>query len=129
MTSVGDIVVVHVSDKPSVYARIEAVEPDVKAGWFRVKLLLLTFPPREVIWILRREYIEGARFTMQDVPMHLSRLQAPSGRQPLDEAGTRSRPKVIPLRKAARSREGDDEPTEGSDHTILNAPPTEPGRS
>lgn len=88
MRAIGDVVAIHIQEKPSVYARIESIEADVKPRWYQVKLLFLTFPPQEVTWILRREYMEGALFTMNDIPVQIFPLQrqaAPvpgSGRKP-----------------------------------------------
>ncbi len=43
----GDVVLVHHEEKPALYARIEAIGPDVKKDWFQVTLLLLTLPARQ----------------------------------------------------------------------------------
>jgi len=71
MNSIGDVVIIHIENKPSVYARIESIEADVKPRWYQVKLLFLSFPPQEVTWILKREYIEGSPFTMKDIPIQI----------------------------------------------------------
>lgn len=71
MRSVGEVVAIHVNNQPSVYARIEAIEADVKPRWFQVRLLFLSFPPQEATWILRAEYIDGSVFTMNDVPVQI----------------------------------------------------------
>jgi len=60
----GDIVLIYYQDKPTVYARIESIEPDIKKGWYQVTLLVLTVPAQVVTWILREEYINGGPFTM-----------------------------------------------------------------
>lgn len=62
--SEGDVVLIYFQDEPTVYARIEAIEPDVKKGWYRLNLLMLTLPPQVATWILREEYINGNPFTM-----------------------------------------------------------------
>jgi hypothetical protein len=80
MNSIGDVVIIHIDNKPSVYARIEAIEADIKPKWYQVKLLFLSFPPQEVSWILKREYIEGSPFTMKDIPIQILPLER-SGRQ------------------------------------------------
>jgi hypothetical protein len=71
----GDVVLVHQKDKPALYARIEAIGPDVKKDWFQVTLLLLTLPAQVVTWILREEYINGAPFTMGGKPMRLEKVK------------------------------------------------------
>jgi len=70
----GDVVLIHYEDKPAVYARIEAIELDIKKDWYQVTLLLLTFPVQTVTWILREEYINGASFTMNGQPIRLEKL-------------------------------------------------------
>lgn len=67
----GSLVLVHYQDRPGAYARIEAIEPDVKKGWYQVTLLLLTVPAQNVTWILREEYIRGEPFTMGGQPVKL----------------------------------------------------------
>jgi len=80
MSSIGDVVIIHIDNKPSVYARIEVIEPDIKPKWYQVKFLFLSFPPQEMTWILRREYLEGSSFTMKDIPIQIITLEKP-GRQ------------------------------------------------
>jgi len=64
MSFEGDLVLVHYQGNPALYARIEAIEPDVKKDWYQVTLMLLTVPSQAVTWILREEYINGTPFTM-----------------------------------------------------------------
>ena len=71
----GDVVLVHHKDKPALYARIEAIEPDVKKDWFQVTLLLLILPAQVVTWILREEYINGTPFTMGGKAMRLEKVK------------------------------------------------------
>lgn len=77
MRSVGDVVAIHINNQPSVYARIESIQADTRPGWHQVNLLLLSFPPREVTWILRAEYLDGTAFTMNDIPVQVSPVQKP----------------------------------------------------
>ena len=70
----GDLVLVHYQDKPTLYARIEAIRQDIKKDWYRVHLLLLTLPAQPVTWILREEYIQGEPFTMGGQPMRLEKV-------------------------------------------------------
>ena len=71
----GDVVLVHHEEKPALYARIEAIGPDVKKDWFQCTLLLLTLPAQTVTWILREEYINGAPFTMGGQAMRLEKVK------------------------------------------------------
>ena len=78
-TSPGDVVLIHHKGKVVLYARVEEISADVKAGWWQIRLLFLQMPPQEVTWILREEYIDGGEFTMGGDAMRLERLPAPSG--------------------------------------------------
>ncbi len=60
MAGINDIVLVHIDSKPGFYARIENITPDVKPGWWQVKLLVLTFPLQVYSWILDESQINGA---------------------------------------------------------------------
>lgn len=103
----GDVVLVYYQDEPTVYARIEAIEPDVKKDWYRLTLLMLTIPAQTATWILREEYINGAPFTMGGRPLRIEGVKrsAASAATPYgDEAKMEGRrknsaPKVIPLHK------------------------------
>ena len=106
ITGEGDLVLVHYQDKPAVYARIEAVEPDIKKDWYHVTLLLLTLPAQTVTWILREAYINGESFTMGGQPMRLEKvtrvlIQKESDKEirPEGPKGTGKSTKVIPFRK------------------------------
>lgn len=83
----GDLVLVHHENQPIVYARIEAIEPDVKKNWFQVSLMILTIPPQSVTWILREEYINGEGFTMGGKPMKLERVKRDLSGLPSEENG------------------------------------------
>lgn len=99
----GDLVLVYYEEQPAVYARIEAIEPDIKKEWYQVTFQLLTIPAQMVTWILRESYIDGAPFTMGGRAMHLEDVK----RVPLkkDEGSVlsskkkRERGKIIPFKK------------------------------
>lgn len=67
----GDVVLIYRQERPTVFARVEHIEPDIKKDWYHITLLLLTLPTQAVTWILRDAYIEGESFTMNGVPMRL----------------------------------------------------------
>ena len=71
MATINDVVLVHVDKKPGFYARIEEISPDVKPGWWQVRLLVFTFPLQVFTWILDDFQIEGADFTMGGTPIRL----------------------------------------------------------
>jgi len=77
MATINDIVLVHVDKKPGFYARIEDINPDVKPGWWQVRLLVFTFPLQVFTWILDDFQIEGADFTMGGTPIRLEPVVAP----------------------------------------------------
>jgi len=77
MAEENDVVLVHIDNKPGFYARIEDISPDVKPGWWQVKLLVLTFPLQVYTWILDESQIKGASFTMGGTPVKLEKLVSP----------------------------------------------------
>lgn len=77
MATTNDIVLIHVDNKPGFYARIEEIAPDVKQGWWQVKLLVLTFPLQVFTWILDEFQLEGAPFTMGGTPLRLEEIASP----------------------------------------------------
>jgi hypothetical protein len=77
MATINDLVLVHVENKPGFYARIEDICPDVKKGWWVVKLLVLTFPLQVYTWILDESQIDGASFTMGGTPLMLEKIESP----------------------------------------------------
>jgi hypothetical protein len=77
MTAENDIVLIFFEDQPLVFARIEAIAPDVKKNWYHVRLLLLQFPLETVTWILKDAYIDGQEYTMGGKRMRLEKVVAP----------------------------------------------------
>jgi len=78
----GDLVLVHVENKPGFFARVEGIDPDRKRGWWRVKLLVLNLPLKVATWILDNDQICGADFTMGGVPVRLEKIVAPEVEEP-----------------------------------------------
>lgn len=101
----GDVVLIHYQDNPTVYARIEEIEPDVKKDWYHVTLLFLTIPSQVVTWILREEYINGAPFTMGGQPMKLEPVHRTAiEKETVEDNSSKKAPeggqgRVIPFRK------------------------------
>lgn len=94
----GDVVLVYYLEQPAVYARIEAIESDIKRGWFHVTLLLLTIPSRIVTWILRESYIDGEPFTMDGMSVRLEEVKKAPVRS--NEKKVFDKPaKVIPFKR------------------------------
>jgi hypothetical protein len=102
----GEVVLIYFQDQPGVFARIEAIEPDIKKDWYRVTLLLLTLPTQPVTWILRESYINGESFTMDGKPVRLEEVRRVSleydpGESISNEAkkGPTRSGRVIPFKK------------------------------
>lgn len=76
-TGIHDLVLVHVDNKPGFFARIEAISPDVKPGWWQVKLLILSLPIQVYTWILDDNQIEGEPYTMGGTPLRLEKIVRP----------------------------------------------------
>ena len=109
-TQEGDLVLLHYQEKPTLYARVEAIEPDMKKDWYQVTLLLLTIPAQKVTWILREAYINGEPFTMGGQPMKLKKMdrlcldEKSKEKGPVSNEEGKDKPaKVIPLKKPSRS--------------------------
>lgn len=77
MATINDLVLVYVESKPGFYARIEDISPDVKKGWWTVKLLVLTFPLQVYTWILDESQIAGDSFTMGGTPLRIEKVVSP----------------------------------------------------
>ncbi len=73
-TDISDIVLVYLNDSPAFFARIEAIEQDIKPEWWQVKLLVLEVPLKTVDWILRDAYIQGDQFTMGGTPVRIEKI-------------------------------------------------------
>ncbi len=79
-----DVVLVYIENKPTFFARIEDISPDIKKGWWRVQLLILQIPLMVTTWILDDDQIRGADFTMGGTPIRIEKVIAPAV-QPLRE--------------------------------------------
>jgi hypothetical protein len=77
MAAINELVLVHIDHKPGFYARVEDITPDVKPGWWQVKLLALSFPLQVFTWILDTSQVEGAPFTMGGTPVRLEKVVPP----------------------------------------------------
>jgi hypothetical protein len=83
MATINDLVLAHIDNKPAFYARIEDISPDVKPGWWKVKLLVLTVPLQTYTWILDDSQINGAPFTMSETPIMLEKVEPPEPPKPV----------------------------------------------
>ena len=106
MSREGDVVLLYYEDQPTLFARIEFIEPDLKKDWYRVTLLLLTVPTQTVTWILREAYINGETFTMGGRPMRLEGVKkslpatGPDAKDGKGEGKDSTKPgRIIPFKK------------------------------
>jgi len=72
-TGPGDLVLIHFQGRPATFARVEDIRPQGRPGWFFCDLLVLTVPPQPMTWILEREQVDGAAFTMGGQPVRIER--------------------------------------------------------
>jgi len=77
MATVNDVVLIYFEEQALSFARIEEILPDVKPGWYHVRLLLLQLPLQSVTWILREAYINGEGFTMGGNRIRLEEVVCP----------------------------------------------------
>ena len=73
----GEVILVYVNEEPTFFARVEEVMPDQRKGWWNLTFTMLTIPLQRVTWILDDEQMRGQNFTMNGVPMQISRVEAP----------------------------------------------------
>ena len=73
----GEVVLIFFQDKPSFFARVETVEPDVKKGWWSLTFLSLTIPLQTMTWTLDDDQMHGANFTMNKNPIRIERVETP----------------------------------------------------
>jgi hypothetical protein len=92
MAQENDVVIIYFEEEPLLFARIEAISPDVRPEWFQVKLLLLQLPLQVVTWILRPAYIAGEPFTMDGKRLRLEKVvcpeETPAAADPQPSAGS-----------------------------------------
>ncbi|HIJ57606.1 MAG TPA: hypothetical protein HPQ03_15990 [Deltaproteobacteria bacterium] len=100
MATINDVVLIYFEDKPLIFARIEDISPDVKKGWYLVKLLFLQVPLQVVTWILREAYINGDEFTMNGKRMRIEKVECPEDQSIEDVADGSS--KTININKGSK---------------------------
>ncbi len=109
MPDINDVVLIYFDENPSVFARIENIEPDIKKNWYHVTILLLTIPMQSVTWILRDEYIAGNTFTMGGRPVRLEvvkkaefQKEQKSNPSLIDSDDRTDKKNVIPFKKPGK---------------------------
>lgn len=89
MSTINDLVLVYIDNKPGFYARIEDIFPDVKPGWWQVKLLALSFPLQVFTWTLDESQINGEPYTMGGTPVRLEKVISPVTRENIPDVSVR----------------------------------------
>ncbi len=89
MSTINDLVLVYIDNKPGFYARIEDIVPDVKSGWWQVKLLALSFPLQVFTWTLDESQINGEPYTMGGTPVRLEKVISPVTRENIPDVSVR----------------------------------------
>ena len=87
VTQEANIVLVYIDNKPGFFARVEEILPDIKPGWWQVRLLPLAIDNldyKTLVWILDESQIRGAEYTMSGIPMRLENI--PPHTKPKPEA-------------------------------------------
>lgn len=85
MAHENDVVLIYFEDKPSGFARIEDISPDVKKDWYNVTLLLLQIPLQTITWTLKDVYIDGEEFTMNGNRMRLEPVEHTLAKIPIEK--------------------------------------------
>jgi len=78
MARENDLVLVYYEGNPLFFARIEDISPDIKPGWYHVKLLILQVPVQTATWLLRDVYTDGTEFAMGGKKMRIEPVEIPS---------------------------------------------------
>ena len=114
MAVIYDLVLVHIDDKPGFYARIEDITPDIKPGWWQVKLLALSIPLQVFTWILDSSQIDGTPFTMGGTPVRINKVISPveheepaastKDREAPEGSGDKKGAKVVSLAERIKSK-------------------------
>lgn len=86
VTTIHDLVCIYIENKPAFFARIEDIVPDVKRGWWKVRLLVLTSPLQIFTWILEESQINGAPFTMGGTPIMLEKVVSPQEQEDIEQS-------------------------------------------
>ncbi|NOY43885.1 MAG: hypothetical protein GXP50_00310 [Deltaproteobacteria bacterium] len=110
----GDVILVHVEDKPAFFGRVEEILPDVKVGWRRIRFTVLTVPLQEMTWILEPSQIDGEPFTMGGTPIRIERLPEPAAfREEPPEPVSEERPDPTPAKPKVIAFPGPKKPPAG----------------
>lgn len=102
MAAINDLVLVHIDNKPGFYARLEDISPDIKPGWWQVKILALSFPVQIFTWILDGSQIDGVPFTMGGTPVRIDKVIIPPPEEmENDDSGSSQEPAEVTRNKTS----------------------------
>ena len=99
MATINDLVLVHIENKPTFFARINDINPDAKKNWYQVELLVLGVPLQSIVWILEDGHLQGEEFTMGGTPVRLDCIPPKVPVQPPPTTTADSKGKIIPLKR------------------------------
>lgn len=99
-----DVVLVYIENNPTFFARIEDISPDIKKGWWRVRLLILQIPLMVTTWILDDDQIRGADFTMGGTPIRIEKVVAPRIGLPDEPETIETKPKELDIAPKKQAR-------------------------
>lgn len=99
MATINDLVLVHIENKPTFFARINDIHPDVKKNWYQVELLVLGVPLQSIVWILEEGHLQGEEFTMGGTPVRLEYIPPKITSPPPPATTAEGKGKIIPLKR------------------------------
>ncbi len=86
----SDVILIHIREKPAFYAQVKAIVPDVRKGWYRVRLRSAF---GEFQWILEDVHLFlGQTWTFHGIPHRMQRIRK-------REPKAQEKAKVIPLKR------------------------------
>ncbi len=98
----NDLILILVENRPLNFARVENISPDIKPGWWRVKLLVLQMPIAITTWILNTEQLSGAEFTMNGILIRIEKVIVPKTNESKNQKTVPPTPKKVTENHRAR---------------------------
>jgi hypothetical protein len=98
----GDMMLIYIDHRPGFFARAEELVPDVKNGWWQVRILPIgmdNLDYKTIVWILDEDQIRGGDYTMSGIPMRIEKIPPyckPEPEVPSKDFITR-KPKLVSL--------------------------------
>jgi len=96
----GEVILIHLDGSPAYFAQVDRIEPDVKDGWWKLELLLLTLPAERITWVINESHMTGAQFMIGETLIWIEQIPSLSSGDKHDEGNSKQIPtgaKVIPF--------------------------------